>query len=158
MAIEHSGEPRSNDVRRQISAGEPISLRTFTPTQVAISKSAGVFHWTADGRKLYDYTSGVLVTNLGHNPVEWQKRFLDYFANGQGTRLALRGKPLDPSRTLAELEKIKAEGRGIACLSTEPYLGGGGSYHPPKAYLQTLRDFCRQNNVIFILDEIQANF
>jgi 4-aminobutyrate aminotransferase/(S)-3-amino-2-methylpropionate transaminase len=270
MAIEHPGEPRSNDARRQISEGEPIGLRTFTPTQLAISRSAGVFHWTADGRKLYDYTSGVLVSNLGHNPVEWQKRFLQYLGwtgkpEGAGyfsaapltaynaisqveadavrrlvanlkskpggkrldqvlwaasgseaiqkalwaslaldptrdlivaTRdgfhgkkglaeavtggesdknrdprvrfisfpkeeckdLSLRGQPFDAGRTMAELEKIKSEGRGIACLITEPYLGGGGSYHPPKAYLQALQDFCRRNDVIFILDEIQANF
>ena len=47
-----------------------MALRTFTPTQAVIAKSAGVFHWTADGRKLYDFTSGVLVANLGHNPVD----------------------------------------------------------------------------------------
>jgi hypothetical protein len=43
MAIEHPGEPRSNEARRQISEGEPVGLRTFTPTQLAISRSAGVF-------------------------------------------------------------------------------------------------------------------
>jgi acetylornithine/succinyldiaminopimelate/putrescine aminotransferase len=37
-------------------------------------------------------------------------------------------------------------------------LGGGGSFHPPKAYLQMLREFCRKTGAIFILDEIQANF
>ena len=50
---------------------EPKSLRTFTPTQAVIARSAGVFHWTADGRRLYDFTSGVLVSNLGHNPTRW---------------------------------------------------------------------------------------
>ena len=50
------------------------------------------------------------------------------------------------------------EHRGIACLITEPYLGGGGSYHPPAAYLQMLQEFCRENDIVFILDEIQANF
>ena len=35
----------------------------------------------------------------------------------------------------AELDRIASEHRGIACLITEPYLGGGGSYHPPAAYL-----------------------
>ena len=89
MAIEHAGEKRSNEIRRQIGAREPISLRTFTPTQASISKSAGVYHWTSDGRKLYDYTSGVLVSNLGHNPADWQKKFLSYMGwtgklNGKG--------------------------------------------------------------------------
>ena len=84
MPIQHPGENRSNDLRRQIGEREPIALRTFTPTQVSIAKSAGVFHWTSDGRKLYDYTSGVLVTNLGHNPADWQKKFLGYMGwNGK---------------------------------------------------------------------------
>ena len=55
-----------------------MALRTYTPTQAVIAKSAGVFHWTAEGRKLYDFTSGVLVANLGHNPVEWHRKFLGY--------------------------------------------------------------------------------
>jgi 4-aminobutyrate aminotransferase-like enzyme len=270
MAIEHRGETRSNAVRRTIDEREPVALRTYTPTQLAIAKSAGVFHWTADGRRLYDYTSGVLVSNLGHNPVEWQQRFLaymgwstppagtDYFeavpltsynamttleadavgrlvANLQsrpgGGRLehimwaasgseaiqkalwaslardpqrdlmiatrdgfhgkkglaeavtgserdrnrdsrvrfisfpkeecrdiSQRGASFDPAPYLAELEAIAAEGRGIACLITEPYLGGGGSYHPPAAYLQMLQAFCRRHDIVFVLDEIQANF
>ena len=270
MAIEHEGEGRSNALRRVIDEREPVSLRTYTPTQLTIAKSAGVFHWTADGRKLYDYTSGVLVANLGHNPVDWQKRFAGYMgwldapsadgyfesipltaynaittieadavrrlvaylqsrpggkrleqimwaASGSeaiqkalwaalafdpardliiATRDGFHGKkglaeavtgserdknrdprvrfvsfpkdecrdvtsrdrPFDAARYRAELEAIKSEQRGIACLITEPYLGGGGSYHPPAAYLQLLQDFCRENGIVFILDEIQSNF
>jgi 4-aminobutyrate aminotransferase-like enzyme len=270
MTIEHTGESRSNACRRVIDEGEPVSLRTYTPTQLAIAKSAGVFHWTADGRKLYDYTSGVLVANLGHNRVEWQKKFAGYMgwldtpssegyfesvpltaynaittieadavrrlvahlqSRPGGKRLeqimwaasgseaiqkalwaalaidpgrdlivatrhgfhgkkglaeavtgsegdknrdprvrfvsfpkeeccdvTLRDRPFDAARYQAELEAIKSEHRGIACLITEPYLGGGGSYHPPAAYLQLLQDFCRTNGIVFILDEIQSNF
>jgi len=270
MAIEHPGEKRSNAIRRLIDQREPVALRTYTPTQLAIAKSAGVFHWTADGRKLYDYTSGVLVSNLGHNPIEWQRKFLGYMGwleapSGTGyfesvplttynamagieadavrrlvtnlhsrpggihleqimwaasgseavqkalwaslavdpardlilaTRdgfhgkkglaeavtgserdknrdprvrflsfpkdecrdLSLRDAPFDPAPYRAELEAIKDEHRGIACLITEPYLGGGGSYHPPAAYLRMLQDFCRREGIVFILDEIQANF
>ena len=270
MPIQHKGEARANVVRQVIDEREPAALRTYTPTQVAIAKSAGVFHWTADGRQLYDYTSGVLVSNLGHNPVEWQKRFFRYMgwvdipsgagyfeslpltaynaittieadavrrlvANLQsrpgGRRLeqimwaasgseavqkalwaalaadpardlivatrdgfhgkkglaeavtgnerdrnrdprvrfvsfpkdecrdvALRDAPFDPTRYRAELDAIAAEQRGVACLITEPYLGGGGSYHPPAAYLQMLQEFCRSHGALFILDEIQANF
>jgi 4-aminobutyrate aminotransferase / (S)-3-amino-2-methylpropionate transaminase / 5-aminovalerate transaminase len=271
MTIEHTGEPLSNDIRRVIDRREPISLRTYTPTQLAIAKSSGVFHWTADGRRLYDYTSGVLVANLGHNPVEWQRRFLSYMgwlgtpSSGGGyfeatplnaynalakveadavARLVsnLQSRPggkrleqvlwaasgseavqkalwaslaVDPARDLilatrdgfhgkkglaeavtgserdrnrdarvrfisfpkeecrdlslrssafdsapyrAELDEFAAEGGRIACLITEPYLGGGGSYHPPAAYLQMLQEFCRTHGAVFILDEIQANF
>ena len=49
-------------------------------------------------------------------------------------------------------------GSRIACLITEPYLGGGGSYHPQKEYLQLLARFCREHDIVFILDEVQANF
>jgi 4-aminobutyrate aminotransferase-like enzyme len=269
MAIDHPGEDRSNEVRRLIEKREPVALRTYTPTQIAITRSAGSFHWIAEGRKLYDYTSGVLVANLGHNPAEWQRLFQAYMgwtgkpgkgwfeavpltaynaithveaeavkrltANLQSHRggkrceqilwaasgseavqkalwaalardpkrdlivatrdgfhgkkglaeavtgseadrnrdprvrfipfpkeecrdVSLRGAPFDPAPYRAELARIEAEGRGIACLITEPYLGGGGSYHPPKAYLQLLQEFCRKNDAVFILDEIQANF
>lgn len=270
MAIQHPGENRSNEVRRVIGDREPIALRTYTPTQASIARSAGVFHWTSDGRRLYDYTSGVLVSNLGHNPADWQKRFLAYMGwteklpakgyfeavpltaynavaeieaqavkrlvanlqskpggkrleqvlwaasgseaiqkalwaslaldpkrdlivatrdgfhgkkglaeavtGGENDRnrdprvrfisfpkeecrdLSLRGGAFDPAPYRAELEKIRSEGRGIACLITEPYLGGGGSFHPPKGYLQMLREFCRETGAVFILDEIQANF
>src|SRR5262249_38521139 len=49
-------------------------------------------------------------------------------------------------------------GRRLGALITEPYLGGGGSYHPPKEYLQLLQAFCRDHDLVFILDEIQSNF
>ena len=72
--------------------------------------------------------------------------------------VSLRERPFDPARYRAELDALKSEHRGIACLITEPYLGGGGSYHPPEAYLQMLQEFCRENDIVFILDEVQSNF
>ena len=57
---------------------EPRSLRTYTPSLAVLAKSAGVFHWTPEGRRLYDFTSGVLVANLGHNPTSWMRRFEGY--------------------------------------------------------------------------------
>jgi 4-aminobutyrate aminotransferase-like enzyme len=68
-------------------------------------------------------------------------------------------EPYDPAKTTHELDRLwdKTNGR-INCLITEPYLGGGGSYHPPKAYHATLQDFCRRRNVMLIFDEVQSNF
>jgi 4-aminobutyrate aminotransferase-like enzyme len=254
---------------------EPRSLRTFTPTQAVLAKSAGVFHWTPEGRRLYDFTSGVLVANLGHNPRSWMQRFFRHMgwgsagpSNGaqagyspalpltaynavtpleiEATRrlievmqarrggkrmeqvlwaasgseaiqkalwaslardrtremivatrfgfhgkkglagavtgsetdhdrdprvrfisfpmaecadVSLRGAPFDPAPYRRELDALLHQfGRRLAVLITEPYLGGGGSYHPPAAYLQELQAFCRENDLIFILDEVQANF
>src|SRR5688572_12645383 len=76
--IHHPQEKTSNADRDVVAKFEPKSLRTFTPTLAVLAKSAGVFHWTPEGRRLYDFSSGVLVANLGHNPASWMKRFTTY--------------------------------------------------------------------------------
>jgi 4-aminobutyrate aminotransferase-like enzyme len=272
-SIQFPNEERSNAARRTVAEKEPLAQRTYTPSQAVFAKSAGPFHWTPEGRRLYDYTSGVLVTNLGHNPRSWMKRFFDYLgwnpaavssadeyatavpmnaynavtpievtaverliknvqarpggrrldtvmwaASGSeaiqkalwaclhhdekrdvilATRYGFHGKKglagavtgcetdhdRDPrvrfisfpmaevddvskyeytfegSRYQRELESLWKEfGPRINCLITEPYLGGGGSYHPPSAYLKILELFCRRHDILFILDEVQANF
>jgi 4-aminobutyrate aminotransferase / (S)-3-amino-2-methylpropionate transaminase / 5-aminovalerate transaminase len=68
-------EPLADEARRRIATVEPRSQRTFTPSLAIIARSSGIFHWTVDGHRLYDFTSGVLVTNLGHNPPRWLERF-----------------------------------------------------------------------------------
>jgi 4-aminobutyrate aminotransferase-like enzyme len=281
--LHHPHEPTSNATRDLVVRCEPRALRTYTPTQAVFSHSAGVFHWTPEGRRLYDFTSGVLVANLGHNPSAWMKRFVEYIgwadarwksenpaANGQsapagyfpalpltaynavtpveteasrrllavlqgrpgGKRLeqvlwaasgseaiqkalwaalardrtrdmilatrfgfhgkkglagsvtgsetdrerdprvrfisfsmtecadvSQRGRPFDPTPYRKELEALLHQfGRRLGVLITEPYLGGGGSYHPPKEYLQLLQAFCREHDLVFILDEVQSNF
>lgn len=279
QALHHPDEEQSNWTRDAILLGEPRTLRTFTPTLAVLSHSAGVFHWTPEGRRLYDFTSGVLVANLGHNPRRWFERFVGYMgwsrvfpaeditnetseaffpavtmtsynaitpieseatrrllellrsrpggrrmeqvlwaASGSeaiqkalwaalardrtrdviiATRFGFHGKkglagavtgcetdkdrdprvrfisfpmqecldvsnrddPFDPAPYLRELEVLKHQfGRRLSVLITEPYLGGGGSFHPPGTYLQTLQAFCRENDLIFILDEVQSNF
>lgn len=273
--IHFNGEQQSNAARQLIAEKEPQAMRTFTPSQAVFSHSAGVFHYTPEGRRLYDYSSGVLVANLGHNPRRWMKRFCHYLGwqpeqvTGEGTgdyfeavtltaynavteleataveRLldSLRATPYgrrmesvlwaasgseavqkalwaclhrDESRDLilatrhgfhgkkglagactgaehdrdrdprvkfisfpmhdvddvtrygedfdlepfrAELDALQDEyGRRINCLITEPYLGGGGSYHPPASYLQLLQRWCNEHDVLLILDEVQSNF
>lgn len=277
--IQFTGENQSNAVRATITTREPLALRTFTPSQAVLAKSAGVFHWTAEGRRLYDYSSGVLVANLGHNPRRWMQRFARYMqwtpellqsptksagpdeffegvtltaynavtpieaqaserlaksvkgsrggakldtvmwaASGSeavqkalwaclhrdesrdlilATRYGFHGKkglagavtgcetdkdrdprvkfisfpmeevddnsrydePVDLAKYQRELDGLWEQyGQRINCLITEPYLGGGGSYHPPASYLQLLEKFCKQHDVMLILDEVQANF
>jgi len=73
--------------------------------------------------------------------------------------VSLRDGPFDPAPYQKELDALLHQfGRKLGTLITEPYLGGGGSYHPPKAYLQLLEHFCRVNDIVFILDEVQSNF
>jgi 4-aminobutyrate aminotransferase-like enzyme len=270
-AIEHPGEDRSNDLRRRAAAVEPAALRTYTPSLAVLAASEGSYHWTPEGRKLADFTSGVLVANLGHNPRRWWKRVLDYlglaelpsagdfvsalaltsynaltpleveasqrllaslrgqpggarmeqvlwaatgseavqkaiwaaldrrggdsvilatrhgFHGKKGLAGAVTGSERDPERDprvrfisfpMTECENVErrrqpmdlapyerelvalaAEHKNrIACLVTEPYLGGGGSYHPQPEYLQLLERFCRRHDVVFVLDEVQSNF
>ncbi|HEX3656045.1 MAG TPA: aspartate aminotransferase family protein [Pirellulales bacterium] len=270
-AIQHPGENASNDIRRRLAAVEPHAIRTFTPSMAVLARSSGSYHWTPEGRKLADFTSGVLVMNLGHNPAGWWRRVTELLQIGtpgdtkefcQGvtlnaynaltevellatekllnlmrgqpggarceqvlwaasgseaiqkalwasmdrregenmilsTRYGFHGKkglagavtgserdperdprvrfiafpreecadlehrrqPLDLTAYETELERAWDElGSKICCLITEPYLGGGGSYHPQKEYLQLLERFCREHDIVFILDEVQANF
>ena len=270
-SIQHDGENRSNELRRQVAELEPVTLRAATPSLAVLARSSGSYHWTPEGRKLVDFTSGVLVANLGHNPRRWWQRVLSYlglndlqpgdgfhtavpltaynaateieitaaerlvanlqaqpggarfeqvlwaasgseaiqkalwaamarrpgenmilatrggfhgkkglagavtgseqdrerdprvrfisFPMEQCSNLARRREPLDLQTYEAELEKLWAElGSRICCVITEPYLGGGGSYHPQKEYLQLLERFCREHDLVFILDEIQSNF
>jgi 4-aminobutyrate aminotransferase-like enzyme len=269
--IQHAGEDASNAQREIAASTEPRSLRTFTPSLAVFSHSAGSYHFTPDGRKLADFTSGVLVANLGHNPSRWWSRVLRYMkldnldGNGEflpavaltsynavteletrasqrllanmrsqpggrrmeqvmwaasgseavhkaltaamsrrpgagmilATRHGFHGKKglagavtgcesdphrdprvrfisfprdeccnfvqrretIDLSRFRRELDALADEfGNQLCCLITEPYLGGGGSYHPQIAYLQLLEEFCRQYDLLFILDEVQSNF
>src|SRR5437588_12348845 len=77
-APHHPQEASSNTVREQAAAVEPRSLRTYTPTLAVLAHSAGPCHWTPEGRRLFDFSSGVLVANLGHNPTRWLQRFTEY--------------------------------------------------------------------------------
>src|SRR5579871_5592881 len=75
-ALHHPDESCSNGARDLVGRFEPRALRTYTPTQAVLAQSAGVYHWTPEGRRLYDFTSGVLVANLGHNPTSWMRRLV----------------------------------------------------------------------------------
>src|SRR4051794_93629 len=89
--IQHPQESSSNAVRTRLAQVEPRSLRTYTPTQAVLARSAGVFHWTPEGRRLYDFSSGVLVANLGHNPQRWMQRFPRHMGWAAGSAAAGEG-------------------------------------------------------------------
>lgn len=46
----------------------------------------------------------------------------------------------------------------IACLIAEPVQGEGGFLVPPKEYFQKLQEICNENDIVFIIDEVQAGF
>ena len=78
--VEHKGEETSNHLRHDLVETEPTCMRTRTPSMAVLHRSAGSYHYTPEGRKLADFTSGVLVANLGHNPKRWWKRIMEYMA------------------------------------------------------------------------------
>src|SRR5581483_1876101 len=122
--LHHPQESASNTIRDGIARYEPRTLRTYTPTQAVLARSAGVFHWTPEGRRLYDFSSGVLVANLGHNPIAWMQRFLKYMewptaplsTNNSGFFPAL---PLTTYNAVTSLE-IEATRRLVAVLQDRP--------------------------------------
>src|SRR4051812_37167377 len=55
--LTHPTEPLSDRQREVATAVEPRGLRTYTPSLAVLARSAGVYHWTPEGRRLYDFTS-----------------------------------------------------------------------------------------------------
>jgi 4-aminobutyrate aminotransferase len=54
---------------------------------------------------------------------------------------------------------VEAQSTGeIAAMITEPYQGGAGSIIPPPGYLKKLENWCKEHDILFILDEVQASF
>src|SRR3990172_226054 len=114
--IHFSHEDKSNAVRDVIASREPVALRTFTPTQAVLARSSGVFHWTPEGRRLYDYSSGVLVANLGHNPKRWLERLAWYmgwtphtFSGRESEHHFVDAVPLTAYNAITEVESLAVE-------------------------------------------------
>ncbi len=56
-------------------------------------------------------------------------------------------------------EIIRANSTGaLAGLMVEPYLGAAGFIFPPDGYLTQLEAWCRDNNIVFTLDEVQSSY
>lgn len=46
----------------------------------------------------------------------------------------------------------------VACVVMEPVQGEGGFIVPPKKFVQAVYDFCKENGIVFVADEIQTGF
>lgn len=57
--------------------------------------------------------------------------------------------------TISFLEK-RVGAADLACLVAEPIQGEGGFIVPADGYLKALQDWCRENGVVFIADEVQS--
>ena len=58
-------------------------------------------------------------------------------------------------RTIAYLEKTVGAS-DLACLVVEPIQGEGGFMVPADGYLPALQDWCTENGIVFVADEIQS--
>src|SRR5687768_11247649 len=119
--IQHSGEAQSNEIRRRLLAVEPHCIRTFTPSMAVLAKSAGSYHWTPEGRKLADFSSGVLVMNLGHNPTRWWQRVKDYLGlhNLKSAGEFCEAVTLNAYNAVTEVETLATE-RLVTLMQSQP--------------------------------------
>ncbi|MFI9510281.1 aspartate aminotransferase family protein [Nocardia sp. NPDC052566] len=62
----------------------------------------------------------------------------------------------DAKALLALIEEIGAE--NIAAFFCEPIIGAGGVYLPPDGYLAEARRICRDNDILFVADEVVTGF
>jgi len=79
-SVQHPNEPNGNANRRRLDRLVGRGQRTYTPSQLVIEKAKGCWLWTVDGRKLIDFTSGVLVVNLGHAHAGFERLYKKYLA------------------------------------------------------------------------------
>jgi 4-aminobutyrate aminotransferase/(S)-3-amino-2-methylpropionate transaminase len=55
--------------------------------------------------------------------------------------------------------QIRASSTGsVAAVMIEPYLGGAGFIFPPDGFLKRLEQWCREREILMILDEVQSGF
>jgi 4-aminobutyrate aminotransferase-like enzyme len=78
LYISHENEPEGNEIRKTVCEYVGQGQTTYTPTQIAVAKAKGSSLWTVDGRKLIDFTSGVLVQNLGYQHPLFEKYSAKY--------------------------------------------------------------------------------
>lgn len=62
----------------------------------------------------------------------------------------------DPKSLAALVEEVGAD--RIAAFFCEPIIGAGGVYLPPEGYLAEVRRICRENDILFVADEVVTGF
>jgi len=102
--------------------------------------------------------AGKMSTKKGFGPVMpgfFQVPFPDPYRNPFGSDSAdVAGKCLEFMDVA-----VKAQSTGsIAALIVEPYQGAAGFIFPPDGFLKSLEQWCKNRDIIFILDEVQSSF
>jgi putrescine---pyruvate transaminase len=65
--------------------------------------------------------------------------------------------PWDDASALAKvIEQVGAD--RVGAFFCEPVIGAGGVYFPPEGYLAEVQQICRENDVLFVADEVITGF
>jgi putrescine---pyruvate transaminase len=70
---------------------------------------------------------------------------------------AIEHVPWDDPGALAKQIEQAGPGR-VAAFFCEPVIGAGGVYFPPEGYLTQVQQICRDNDVLFVADEVITGF
>jgi putrescine---pyruvate transaminase len=62
----------------------------------------------------------------------------------------------DPAALAKQIEQAGAD--RVAAFFCEPVIGAGGVYFPPEGYLTQVQQICRDNDVLFVADEVITGF
>jgi putrescine---pyruvate transaminase len=65
--------------------------------------------------------------------------------------------PRDDAEALAELVRVRGADT-VAAFICEPVMGTGGVFFPVSGYLERVEEICRQNDIVFIVDEVITGF
>jgi putrescine---pyruvate transaminase len=62
----------------------------------------------------------------------------------------------DPSALAKQIEQSRPD--RVAAFFCEPVIGAGGVFFPPEGYLAQVQQICRDNDVLFVADEVITGF
>lgn len=85
---------------------------------------------------------------------------LDFNRDGYGTESLVPETRRVPVHDVDALKGVIADigADNIAAIVSEPIQGTGGVNPPAPGYLETLQQLCRENDILFILDEVITGF
>jgi 4-aminobutyrate aminotransferase / (S)-3-amino-2-methylpropionate transaminase / 5-aminovalerate transaminase len=99
----------------------------------------------------YKHGFGPFAPEIYRAPLSYPFRDAEF-----GKELATDGE-LAARRAISVIDK-QVGADNLAAVIIEPIQGEGGFIVPADGFLQTLLDWCRENNVVFIADEVQTGF